>query len=252
MARPISPAQRRFLECLLHDGRAPTDISRRELWGLTRRGFIIDLRGAISITAAGRLVALGGRPPAAEGTLRCCACKGTLPAARFCLDPNTTSGRSHRCKSCDVQWRKARRETEHGRAIIEGKWRRQVAKQSADPVYRAKNRERSRRDRPKFREASRERSALYRAQFPEKAAARNAVNRAVRAGRLVRPDHCEACGALDAKGADGRSLIHAHHHCGYQDPLRVTWVCSICHAAEHLAERRAARSAPQTTEDPNA
>lgn len=60
----------------------------------------------------------------------------------------------------------------------------------------------------------------------------NAVHRAIKAGRLVRPDRCERCGEDPGKAKDGRPLVQAHHE-DYSRPLEVRWLCTLCHALEH-------------------
>lgn len=61
--------------------------------------------------------------------------------------------------------------------------------------------------------------------------ARLAVNRAVKSGRLVRPDICQHCGKTPKRGSDGRSLIQGHHK-DYSKPLDVEWICAKCHRKE--------------------
>lgn len=172
-----------------------------------------------------------------EATQTCNVCRLSLPIARFDRDRTSKSGYAHRCKRCYAERRAVREASGAGRLLAEQRWRKQDAKRSASADYRAAKRERSRRERPNYREASRERTRLYRDRFPEKAAARAAVKNAVASGALVRPDRCEKCGDLDRRGADGRRLIHAHHHQGYDNPLAVQWLCAICHAAAHRHER---------------
>lgn len=54
---------------------------------------------------------------------------------------------------------------------------------------------------------------------------------AVANGVIRRPARCERCG--ETKHVDG------HHH-DYSRPLYVEWLCRSCHAATHVAERKAA------------
>lgn len=51
-----------------------------------------------------------------------------------------------------------------------------------------------------------------------------AVKRAVKAGRLVRPQLCELCSC--------KCRLHAHHP-DYGKPLLVEWLCSDCHVQWH-------------------
>lgn len=58
------------------------------------------------------------------------------------------------------------------------------------------------------------------------------VHKSLKSGLLIRPDSCSECGVHDPRGSDGRTLIHAHHHAGYDRPLDVQWLCSACHGKE--------------------
>lgn len=79
----------------------------------------------------------------------------------------------------------------------------------------------------------------------KKAAARTAVANAVAAGVLVRPAHCTACGAVDARMRDGRTSIQGHHYLGYDRPLEVKWLCHRCHYKD---DGRARLTAEQVVE----
>jgi ribosomal protein S27AE len=57
---------------------------------------------------------------------------------------------------------------------------------------------------------------------PQQAQAWNKLDRAVRSGRITRPDVCSQC----SRG--GR--IEAHHD-DYSQPLEVRWLCSRCHSS---------------------
>lgn len=64
-------------------------------------------------------------------------------------------------------------------------------------------------------------------QNPEKRSAQQILYRAVKLGRVTRPETCSRCGAL------GR--IHAHHP-DYTQPLLVEWLCHQCHVDIHAAK----------------
>lgn len=88
------------------------------------------------------------------------------------------------------------------------------------------------------------RQVEYQKREPEKTAARQALKAAIKAGRVVRPDACEACGAA--------SKPHGHHH-DYRQPFAVAWLCAPCHGKVHAAIRarqaaewKAAAAGPQT------
>ncbi|WP_371378824.1 hypothetical protein [Sporomusa aerivorans] len=55
----------------------------------------------------------------------------------------------------------------------------------------------------------------------------NAFTRAVKSGKIVRPDICQVCGTAD-------KVIG--HHCDYTKPLNVVWLCNACHGLYHSSE----------------
>lgn len=59
---------------------------------------------------------------------------------------------------------------------------------------------------------------------PKKRSAHIAVGNAVRDGKLIRPDNCEKCNSVSALEA---------HHCDYNKPLDVMWLCDPCHKKWH-------------------
>lgn len=61
--------------------------------------------------------------------------------------------------------------------------------------------------------------------------AQNKVERAVKSGRLLRPHKCSKCKQTKTF-KDGRSGIQAHH-CDYNKPLEVLWLCQKCHHTWH-------------------
>ena len=131
---------------------------------------------------------------------RCSRCKQEKPTTEFHRDKSQASGLSYACKTCRREQHRENRET-----------------------YRAANR----RYEATHADTRRVQKIDYRANNPDKARARDAVHRAVRAGRLTRPNTCERC---DASGP-----VHGHHG-DYSKPLAVQWLCSICHALAHLEE----------------
>jgi len=62
---------------------------------------------------------------------------------------------------------------------------------------------------------------------PDAFKAHNAVRRAVREGRLVRPEVCPQCGFA------GRPVEAHHESYAPADWLTVTWLCRSCHTIRH-------------------
>ena len=65
----------------------------------------------------------------------------------------------------------------------------------------------------------------YKQNYPSRRKAVSAVNNAVRNGVLVKPNNCQSCG-ITAKRIEG-------HHCNYNKPLDVMWLCNDCHKEWH-------------------
>lgn len=63
-------------------------------------------------------------------------------------------------------------------------------------------------------------------------AAQGRVEKAVLRGLLIRPSVCEQCGGNGQPYKDGRAPIQAHH-CDYNKPLEVMWLCKGCHHDWH-------------------
>lgn len=60
----------------------------------------------------------------------------------------------------------------------------------------------------------------------------NIVTNAIARGRLVPKDFCECCLTPKTTLKDGRNSLIAHH-CDYNKPLDVMWLCSACHFNWH-------------------
>jgi len=61
--------------------------------------------------------------------------------------------------------------------------------------------------------------------------AQNILEVAIRKGIIKRKTHCEVCNNTGTF-RDGRTKIQAHH-CNYNKPLDVLWLCQKCHHAWH-------------------
>ena len=76
-----------------------------------------------------------------------------------------------------------------------------------------------------------EENHFYRGGKTEDDHAQNMTEYAIRKDLIQKKDKCEACG--DAGNfKDGRTKIQAHH-CDYNKPLEVMWLCQRCHHEWH-------------------
>ena len=126
---------------------------------------------------------------------KCSRCKQTLLESEFRKDRSQSDGLQHRCRPCHVE---------------------------ANREWVARNLE-TRRESQRRREL-RKPGRIRKATDEQKRAVRVVAN-AVKAGTLIRPNHCGHCGTSD-------SPIQAHHH-DYSLPLEVTWLCAKCHGYLH-------------------
>lgn len=65
----------------------------------------------------------------------------------------------------------------------------------------------------------------YRRENPKKYYCHKAVSGALKNGILTRPTECESCSIFS-------DSLHGHH-CDYNKPLDVIWLCPPCHFAWH-------------------
>jgi hypothetical protein len=150
----------------------------------------------------------------------CRICGETKPRDDFYRRAGASDGLFSKCKACAAaytrEWR--RRNPEKVRA----QKRRGRARQ---PEYQREYQREFRRRHP-------DRTAAWDKDYyernPEKVKAKSKVLDAKRAGRLVPPTGCEACGS--------EVTLHAHHW-DYSRPLDVKWLCPACHHAEHIRLR---------------
>ena len=67
-------------------------------------------------------------------------------------------------------------------------------------------------------------NGAWRKRNPSIARAHRMVSKAVRDGILIKPSNCEGC--------DSEAALHGHH-CDYNKPLDVMWLCEPCHKQWH-------------------
>lgn len=154
---------------------------------------------------------------------RCTVCDEEKPLDKFYRHSRSPDGRNPRCKACDnarkANWIKANPER-HGQYVK--RWRQRNPEAAAAIYKRARERRFERQ--PDFAVRNVER---HRLRHPEKDRARRTVQRAVRDGRLHKPNACERCDEL----TEAREL-HGHHE-DYSKPLEIEWLCRDCHQERH-------------------
>lgn len=143
-------------------------------------------------------------------TKTCSECGRKLPLNEFNKNRNNKDGLQDRCRDCFSAYNKKRYEA---------------------------NREKIKTRVRKYRDENIENVFVTRMKMCEKNPnhknANEAVSLALKTGKLVKPDHCMACGCKDTE-----HRIEAHHS-DYSRPLDVIWVCTPCH--RHLDQRRRER-----------
>ena len=65
--------------------------------------------------------------------------------------------------------------------------------------------------------------------------AQNILEEAIKVGIVRRPAMCEKCGASPVF-KDGRTGIQGHH-CDYNKPLEIMWLCQKCHHEWHKSNK---------------
>lgn len=141
-------------------------------------------------------------------TKTCFKCDTEKPLSEFYKHKGMADGRLNKCKACarrDVRLRRVKH-PEETRAQDRAKHERYKEKRL---LQQAAYRELKRRD----------------PEWVNRRKANNAVANAIRDGRLVKPDKCEAC---------SRGGRIEGHHADYSKPLEVDWLCPPCHRRVHF------------------
>jgi len=132
----------------------------------------------------------------------CFKCGLIKPLGEFYRHPQMGDGHLNKCKECtklDVAQNRRRR-LDYYLAYDQRRYRENQARRA-------------------FLIGSRNRLPEWKQKFYAK------YERAIKSGKLVRPDRCEDCG----KKAD---RIEGHHE-DYDKPLQVAWLCPLCHGKRH-------------------
>jgi hypothetical protein len=133
----------------------------------------------------------------------CNRCHESKPLDAFRRDAQRLSGHQGTCKECALPSVRAASRASRERHLDR---RREAERAKARRRYNAE-------------------ANTARNQTP-KGRTRAALRNAVADGRIAKPSACEGCGATDA-------ILGGHHHLGYDRPLDVQWLCSVCHGLQH-------------------
>lgn len=157
-------------------------------------------------------------------TKACTECKEVLSLSEYYDAKWIKSGKRSKCKKCSrakgQRWREQNAER-HRRATAYYQKSHLVQSRAYGTKSRLRHRDRER-----------ERRRQDNINNPEKYRARYAANNALRSGKLIKPIHCQQCGAP--------KRLYAHHY-DYSLALDVKWLCAYCHALEHEQLQQARR-----------
>lgn len=148
--------------------------------------------------------------------INCKYCKIDKQASEFYLSTIRRDGKSGGCKECIRARVKANRDKN-------AEYYREFDRQRSNLPHRVQARK-------EYQETEQGKIALARAKesyyyrHPSRSSARYSVSNALRDGKLFKPSNCESCN--NATALQG-------HHCDYNKPLDVMWLCEPCHKEWH-------------------
>ena len=148
---------------------------------------------------------------------QCFKCGEIKPLAAFYKHPQMADGRVNKCKECNKQDVKKNR-------LDKIDYYKEYDKKRSMLLNRVEARKRyalSEAGKQAFKKARNK----WIKNNPIKRGANCLVNKAVKDGRLSKPNLCESCGSKSKR-------IHGHHD-DYAKPLEVRWLCPGCHAEWH-------------------
>lgn len=148
--------------------------------------------------------------------VNCKYCKTDKPIDDFYQSSIRKDGKSGNCKECIRARVRANRA-----ANLE--YYQEFDRQRANLPHRVEARKDYAKTDQGKKATAKAKEAHYR-RYPHRSAARNAVNNAIRDGRLHKPSQCESC--------SNETALHGHH-CDYNKPMDVMWLCDPCHKQWH-------------------
>lgn len=159
---------------------------------------------------------------------RCFKCGAKLPLEEFYPHPRMADGHLNKCKVCaraDVRENRMKHRSYY-RLYDAHRYRADPKRgqQSCEYAMTSSGQERLRASKARWAQKNR-----------FKRRAHSCLSKALRSGRIHKPNTCQACGT---EVVDSRRL-HAHHE-DYSKPLEVEWLCSTCHGLRHTLHKGAA------------
>jgi hypothetical protein len=139
-------------------------------------------------------------------TKKCFKCKEEKLLSGFYAHPSMSDGHVNKCIKCT---------------------KKDVMLHRSKNLEKVRAYDRERGKLPHRKKGCSDRNTRTRKQDPVPSRARLRASRAVRSGKIKRPELCSVC---QAKGR-----LEGHHD-DYLKPLQVIWLCVICHRQLHLGK----------------
>lgn len=151
----------------------------------------------------------------AERMKICIKCGAELPLSEFYKHKSMKDGHSNKCKECT---KKAARENWNNNREYYREYDRK-----RDQSEERKETKRRYMQTDEGKEAHKKACNKWKDKNQKKRHVEVTTDNAIRDGKLIKQP-CECCGSTEN--------IHAHH-CDYDKPLDVMWLCAACHTAWH-------------------
>jgi len=167
----------------------------------------------------------------------------TTKTTKICPNCNTEKGsdmfyrrsgnkyllRSH-CIECEASRKKELYIENREKILLKSKMTDRVYRRERVRRYYENNQEKVRATNDKYNKSEKGRAkriisaGKYKSAHPKRHKAHELLRTEVRAGRMLKPIQCEEC--------HQEEVIQAHH-CDYNKPLSVLWLCVKCHTEWH-------------------
>lgn len=170
-------------------------------------------------------------PPLVLSTKKCKGCNEIKSVSEFYT---THKGRYYKpyCKPCEneykKEWNRKNPDKMKEMYLRNGDKRRGEAKKwyhenkeeakAKCEIWRSKNPD-------KIKVHQKKAQAKYLPKNRQKQLCHDKVGKALKSGKLIRPSACSRCQNTERR-------LHAHHD-DYTKPLKVVWLCHVCHRAHH-------------------